>query len=162
MRIDKFSILKEPNLNQRHVLIHNEALVTQNLDFPFLDLKKSDPFQEVGSNYGIDYVHEEQNVQDFFNQRLLPHKLSQNGPCLAIGDINGDGKENFISAIEIAAAQKNNQPLVPEVSIFFENKLYRGNRTTKHNADYFDAFRSYNYPELAKAGINIIYNYKSF
>ena len=93
---DKFSILKEPNLNQRHVLIHNEALVTQNLDFPFLDLKKSDPFQEVGSNYGIDYVHEERNVQDFFNQRLLPHKLSQNGPCLAIGDINGDGKEDFI------------------------------------------------------------------
>ncbi|MDC3367577.1 VCBS repeat-containing protein [Flavobacteriaceae bacterium] len=93
---DKFSILKEPNLNQRHVLIHNEALVTQNLDFPFLDLKKSDPYQEVGSNYGIDYVHEERNVQDFFNQRLLPHKLSQNGPCLAIGDINGDGKEDFI------------------------------------------------------------------
>lgn len=81
------------------------------------------------------------------------------GAQLPIGTLRTDGKENFISAIEIAAARKNNQPLVPEVTVFFENKLYRGNRTTKHNADYFDAFRSYNYPELAKAGINITYNY---
>jgi L-asparaginase len=81
------------------------------------------------------------------------------GAQLPIGTIRTDGKENFISAIEIAAAKKNDQPLVPEVSVFFENKLYRGNRTTKHNADYFDAFRSYNYPELAKAGISITYNY---
>ncbi len=83
------------------------------------------------------------------------------GSQLPIGTIRTDGKENFISAIEIAAALKNNQPLVPEVTIFFENKLYRGNRTTKHTADYFDAFRSYNYPELAKAGINITYNYSA-
>ncbi len=83
------------------------------------------------------------------------------GAQLPIGTLRTDGKENFISAIEIAAAQKNNQPLVPEVCIFFENKLYRGTRTTKHNADYFDAFRSYNYPELAKAGINISYNYSA-
>lgn len=83
------------------------------------------------------------------------------GAQLPIGTLRTDGKENFISAIEIAAAKKNNQPLVPEVCIFFENKLYRGTRTTKHNADYFDAFRSYNYPELAKAGINITYNYSA-
>jgi len=81
------------------------------------------------------------------------------GSQLPIGTIRTDGKENFISAIEIAAAQKNGQPLVPEVCVFFENKLYRGNRTIKNNADYFDAFRSYNYPELAKAGIHISYNY---
>ena len=83
------------------------------------------------------------------------------GSQLPIGTIRTDGKENLISAIEIAAAHKNNKPLVPEVSIFFENKLYRGTRTTKHNADYFDAFRSHNYPELAKAGVNITYNYTS-
>jgi L-asparaginase len=81
------------------------------------------------------------------------------GSQLPIGTLRTDGKENFISAIEIAAAKKNNEPIVPEVCIFFENKLFRGNRTSKHNADYFDAFRSYNYPELAKAGINITYNY---
>lgn len=83
------------------------------------------------------------------------------GSQLPIGTIRTDGKENFISAIEIAAAQKNGHPIVPEVSVFFENKLFRGNRTTKHNADYFDAFRSYNYPDLAKAGINISYNYSA-
>ncbi len=81
------------------------------------------------------------------------------GSQLPLGTLRTDGKENFISAIEIAAAQKGGQPIVPEVSVFFENKLFRGNRTSKHNADYFDAFRSYNYPELAKAGINITYNY---
>ncbi|MBI9067644.1 MAG: asparaginase [Salinivirgaceae bacterium] len=83
------------------------------------------------------------------------------GSQLPIGTLRTDGKENFISAIEIAAAKKNKQPLVPEVSIFFENKLHRGNRTTKHNADYFDAFRSHNYPDLARAGINITYNYSA-
>ncbi len=83
------------------------------------------------------------------------------GSQLPIGTVRTDGKENFISAVEIAAALKNGQPLVPEVSVFFQNKLYRGNRTTKHNADYFDAFRSHNYPDLAKAGINISYNYSA-
>jgi len=83
------------------------------------------------------------------------------GSQLPIGTIRTDGKENFISAIEIAAATKDGYPLVPEVSVFFENKLFRGNRTTKHNADYFDAFRSHNYPELARAGINISYNYSA-
>lgn len=83
------------------------------------------------------------------------------GAQLPIGTLRTDGKENFISAIEIAAAMKNNEPVVPEVCIFFENKLFRGNRTSKHSADYFDAFRSYNYPELAKAGINITYNYSA-
>lgn len=81
------------------------------------------------------------------------------GSQLPIGTIRTDGKENFISAVEIAAAKKNDQPLVPEVCIFFENLLHRGNRTTKHNAEYFDAFRSHNYPDLAKAGIHIMYNY---
>lgn len=80
------------------------------------------------------------------------------GAQLPIGTLRTDGKENFISAIEIAAAHKDGKPIVPEVTIFFENMLYRGTRTTKHNADYFDAFRSHNYPELAKAGINITYN----
>jgi len=83
------------------------------------------------------------------------------GSQLPIGTIRTDGKENFISALEIAADRKDGHPIVPEVAVFFENKLFRGNRTSKHNADYFDAFRSYNYPELAKAGINITYNYSA-
>ncbi|MGE0077691.1 MAG: asparaginase [Bacteroidales bacterium] len=81
------------------------------------------------------------------------------GSQLPIGMLRTDGKENLISAIEIAAAQQNGQPMVPEVSIFFENRLYRGNRTSKHNAEHFNAFRSDNYPHLAEAGISIKYNF---
>jgi L-asparaginase len=81
------------------------------------------------------------------------------GSQLPIGMLRTDGKENLISAIEIAAASSNGQPMVPEVTIFFENQLFRGNRTSKHNAEHFNAFRSDNYPTLALAGINIKYNY---
>lgn len=79
------------------------------------------------------------------------------GSQLPIGMLRTDGKENLITAIEIAAAKENGVPVVPEVCIFFENHLMRGNRTTKINADYFNAFRSFNYPALARAGINIKY-----
>lgn len=80
------------------------------------------------------------------------------GSQLPIGTIRTDGKENLISAIEIAAEKKDGKTVVPEVCIFFENNLFRGNRTSKFNADYFNAFRSDNYPSLAEAGINIKYN----
>ncbi|WP_080905905.1 asparaginase [Parabacteroides sp. Marseille-P3160] len=80
------------------------------------------------------------------------------GSQLPIGMIRTDGKENLITAIEIAAAKENGLPVVPEVCIFFENELFRGNRTSKINADNFNAFRSYNYPSLAKAGIYIKYD----
>ena len=80
------------------------------------------------------------------------------GSQLPIGMLRTDGKENLITAIEIAAARnEDGHPMVPEVCIFFENNLLRGNRTTKINAENFNAFRSYNYPVLATAGINIKY-----
>ena len=84
------------------------------------------------------------------------------GSQLPIGTLRTDGKENLITSIEIAAAKKNDQALVPEVCIYFENELYRGNRTSKRNAEHFDAFRSDNYPPLATAGIHIKYNYPKF
>jgi len=80
------------------------------------------------------------------------------GSQLPIGMLRTDGKENLITAIEIAADYKDGRAIVPEVCVLFENKLFRGNRTTKHNAEYFNAFYSYNYPDLAKVGINIHYN----
>lgn len=79
------------------------------------------------------------------------------GSQLPIGIIRTDGKENLITAIEIAAAKKNNKPIVPEVAIYFEYELYRGNRTLKYNSAHFDAFKSPNYPVLAEAGVNIVY-----
>lgn len=81
------------------------------------------------------------------------------GSQLPIGTLRTDGKENLITAIEIAAAKHpDGTPVVPEVCIFFENELMRGNRTTKINAENFNAFRSFNYPSLAKVGIHIRYN----
>lgn len=80
------------------------------------------------------------------------------GSQLPIGIIRTDGKENLITAIEIAGARNNGKPLVSEVCIYFEYKLYRGNRTFKYNSSHFDAFRSPNYQELAEAGVHIHYN----
>ena len=80
------------------------------------------------------------------------------GSQLPIGIIRTDGKENLITAIEIASAQLKNKPIVSEVCIYFEYQLYRGNRTFKYNSAHFDAFKSPNYPELAKAGVDIQYN----
>ena len=82
------------------------------------------------------------------------------GSQLPIGVLRTDGKENLITAVEIAAAKNpDGTATVPEVCIFFENHLLRGNRTTKINAENFNAFRSYNYPTLATAGIHIKYEY---
>ncbi|MDD3321025.1 MAG: asparaginase [Paludibacter sp.] len=77
------------------------------------------------------------------------------GAQLPIGMTRSDAKENLITAIEIATANENGQPIVPEVCIFFEDNLFRANRTTKKNAEHFSAFNSYNYPPLAKAGVHI-------
>ncbi|NPA36581.1 MAG: asparaginase [Chlorobi bacterium] len=94
---------------------------------------------------------------------FMLHNLSKpvilTGSQLPLGTIRTDGKENLITALEIAAAQKNGQALVPEVCIYFQDKLFRGNRTTKYNAENFRAFRSDNYPPLAEAGIHLRYNY---
>lgn len=81
------------------------------------------------------------------------------GSQLPIGMLRTDGKENLICSIELAAAQdRQGRPLVPEVCIYFESQLYRGNRTTKYNAENFRAFRSANCPVLADVGIHVKVN----
>ena len=81
------------------------------------------------------------------------------GSQLPIGRPRTDGKENLISSVEIAAAKDaDGRAMVPEVCIFFDSQLLRGNRSTKVNATGFDAFSSPNYPALATAGISIKYN----
>ena len=79
------------------------------------------------------------------------------GSQLPIGLLRTDGRENLITAIEIAAAIENDSPAVPEVCIFFDNKLTRGNRTTKMSAEHFDAFYSPNYHLLAEVGLHLKY-----
>jgi L-asparaginase len=82
------------------------------------------------------------------------------GSQLPIGEVRTDGEENLITALQIAAATDpvNGEPMVQEVAILFENYLWRGNRSTKMSADNFNAFKSNNYPSLAKIGLSIHFN----
>ncbi|MDB2426453.1 asparaginase [Flavobacteriaceae bacterium] len=82
------------------------------------------------------------------------------GSQLPIGDLRTDAKENLITAIQIAALQNNNKPIINEVGLYFEYKLYRGNRTTKINADYFEAFSSLNFPALLTSGVHLNINHE--
>lgn len=80
------------------------------------------------------------------------------GSQLPVGTIRTDGKENLITAIEIAAARNKGQAVVPEVCIYFDFKLFRGNRSLKRDSENFSAFVSENYPALATAGVDIKYH----
>lgn len=77
------------------------------------------------------------------------------GSQLPIGDLRTDAKENLITAIQIASLTKKESPVIREVCLYFEYKLYRANRTTKINAEHFEAFASLNYPELAESGVHL-------
>jgi L-asparaginase len=80
------------------------------------------------------------------------------GSQLPIGDLRTDAKENLITAIQLASLQVHGVPAIQEVGLYFEYKLYRGNRTTKINAEHFNAFASPNYPELAESGVHLQVN----
>ena len=80
------------------------------------------------------------------------------GSQLPIGDLRTDAKENLITSIQIAALWKNNKAVVQEVGLYFEYKLYRANRTTKINAEHFEAFASLNYPALIESGVHLKVN----
>lgn len=81
------------------------------------------------------------------------------GSQLPIGDLRTDAKENLITAIQIASLQENNRAVIQEVGLYFEYKLYRGNRTTKVNAEHFKAFTSPNFPELVESGVHLKINF---
>ena len=83
------------------------------------------------------------------------------GSQLPIGDLRTDAKENLITSIQIAGLQKNGKPVISEVGLYFEYKLYRANRTTKINAEHFQAFSSMNHPALAESGVYLSVNYKA-
>jgi L-asparaginase len=80
------------------------------------------------------------------------------GSQLPVGEIRTDAKENLITALEIASAKRNGKPKVPEVCIYFDYQLFRGNRAIKYNSAKFEAFRSPNYPVLAEAGVQLVFN----
>lgn len=80
------------------------------------------------------------------------------GSQLPIGHLRTDAKENLITSIQVASLQRNNEPVIKEVCLYFEYKLYRANRTTKINAEHFEAFASSNYPDLAESGVHLKVN----
>jgi L-asparaginase len=80
------------------------------------------------------------------------------GSQLPIGDLRTDAKENLITAIQIASLQEDGKPVIHEVCLYFEYKLYRGNRTSKVNAEHFKAFTAPNYPELVESGVHLKLN----
>ena len=82
------------------------------------------------------------------------------GSQLPIGDLRTDAKENLITSIQLASLHKEGIPVIREVCLYFEYKLYRGNRTTKINAEHFEAFDSPNYPTLAESGVHLKVNYE--
>ena len=82
------------------------------------------------------------------------------GSQLPIGDLRTDAKENLITSIQVASMQDKGKPVVKEVCLYFEYKLYRGNRTTKLNAEHFQAFASLNYPDLAESGVHLKVNHE--
>lgn len=77
------------------------------------------------------------------------------GSQLPIGDLRTDAKENLITAIQVASLQNDGVSVIQEVCLYFEYKLYRANRTTKINAEHFEAFTSPNYPELVESGVHL-------
>ncbi|MBQ0770176.1 MAG: asparaginase [Bizionia sp.] len=82
------------------------------------------------------------------------------GSQLPIGDLRTDAKENLITSIQVTALQHYNKPVIKEVCLYFEYKLYRANRTTKINAEHFEAFASLNYPDLAESGVHLKVNHE--
>lgn len=94
-----------------------------------------------------------------FMFKNLSKPIVLTGSQLPLGMLRSDGRENIICALEIASCK---HVTIPEVCIFFESHLYRGNRSTKVSAQKFDAFESFNYPSLAAAGINIVFKENLF
>ncbi len=94
-----------------------------------------------------------------FMLRGLAKTVVFTGAQLPISEPRSDARENLITSLEIAAAKKDGKPVVPEVCIYFDYELLRGNRARKVESMHFDAFRSDNYPSLAKAGVKIDYDY---
>lgn len=120
--------------------------------------EKYDSYDGFVVLHGTDTMAYSASVLSFMIEGLTKPVIFT-GSQLPIGTPRTDGKENLISAVEIAAAKDaDGHAIVPEVCICFDNLLMRGNRTTKVNSDNFRAFRSENYPPLAEAGISIRYN----
>ena len=131
------------NMNPKHWVLITE-IIEENYDLydGFVVLHGSDTMSYTSS--AISFMFENLSKPVIFTGSQLP-----------IGDLRTDAKENLITSIEIASAQKKGLPVISEVCLYFEYKLYRANRTTKINAEHFEAFTSPNFPPLAESGVHL-------
>ena len=134
------------NLNPKHWIQIAEIIEENYSNFNgFVVLHGSDTMSYTAS--ALSFILENLNKPVIFTGSQLP-----------IGDLRTDAKENLITAIQIASLQQKNKAVIQEVCLYFEYKLYRGNRTTKINAEHFNAFASPNYPELVESGVHLKVN----
>ncbi|MCH1548108.1 MAG: asparaginase [Flavobacteriaceae bacterium] len=106
--------------------------------------------------HGTDTMSYTASALSFLIQNLSK-PIILTGSQLPLGDLRTDAKEHIITSIQLAA----NDIKIKEVCLYFDNKLYRGNRTTKVNSEQFKAYASFNYPELANSGVDLIINQKN-
>lgn len=129
------------NMNIYNWVLLAEIIETNYVDFDgFVVLHGSDTMSYTAS--AISFMFENLSKPIIFTGSQLP-----------IGDLRTDAKENLITAIQIASSQENEKPIITEVCLYFEYKLYRANRTTKVNAEHFEAFDSPNFPPLGESGV---------
>lgn len=134
------------NMNADYYIQIAETIETNYKSFDgFVVLTGSDTMSYTSS--AISFMLEHLNKPIIFTGSQLP-----------IGYLRTDAKENLITSIEIASAYENGVPIVSEVCLYFEYKLYRANRTTKLSAEQFEAFASMNYPPLAESGVHLYFN----
>ncbi len=149
-KIDIFSF--DPPIDSSDIEVHIWR------DIANLIFEKYDSYDGFVILHGTDTMSFSASALSFMLENLEKPVIFT-GSQLPIGMLRTDGKENLISSIEIAAAKDDQgRAIVPEVCVYFESMLFRGNRTSKHNAENFRAFKSCNYPPLAEAGIHIKYS----
>ncbi len=147
--IDTISF-KEPidssNMNPKY-WVHIAEIIEKNYE-------KNDGFVVL---HGSDTMSYTASALSFMLENLAKPVVFT-GSQLPIGDLRTDAKENLITSIQVASLQYRKKPVIKEVCLYFEYKLYRANRTTKINAEHFEAFASLNYPDLAESGVHLKVN----
>ena len=167
------------NFNFKDLLKHIPELKLLDCDISTKSFKKPIDSSNMNPTYWIDIVNIIEDHYETFDGFVVLHGsdtmsytasalsfMLENlakpviftGSQLPIGDLRTDAKENLITSIQIAALRENGLPKITEVGLYFEYKLYRANRTTKINAEHFEAFASLNYPALVESGVHLKVN----
>ncbi len=160
-------LLKIPELKQLDCEIETVSFETP-IDSSDMDVERWKELGDIINNNYYDYggfvvLHGSDTMSYTasaisFMFENLTKPIIFTGSQLPIGDLRTDAKENLITAVQIAALRKKGRPIITEVGLYFEYKLLRANRTTKINAEHFEAFQSMNYPALVESGVHLKIN----